>query len=120
MSDQKVTILGAGSYGTALALCFARKGVDTLLWGRNAEHMATMQRERENQRYLPDCKFPDCLIATSDLAATLKDARNVVVVVPSSAFSSVLAEASPLLQKMLVLPGPPKGLSQTLAACYWM
>lgn len=110
MSDQKVTILGAGSYGTALALCFARKGVDTLLWGRNAEHMATMQRERENQRYLPDCKFPDCLIATSDLAATLKDARNVVVVVPSSAFSSVLAEASPLLQKNARIAWATKGL----------
>lgn len=110
MSDQKVTILGAGSYGTALALCFARKGVETLLWGRNAEHMATMQRERENQRYLPDCKFPDCLTATSDLAATLKDARNVVVVVPSSAFSSVLAEASPLLQKHARIAWATKGL----------
>ncbi|RUO66223.1 glycerol 3-phosphate dehydrogenase (NAD(P)+) [Pseudidiomarina planktonica] len=110
MSDQKVTILGAGSYGTALALCFARKGVETLLWGRNAEHMATMQRERENQRYLPDCKFPDCLTATSDLAATLKDARNVVVVVPSSAFSSVLAEASPLLQKNARIAWATKGL----------
>ncbi|MEX1222449.1 MAG: NAD(P)H-dependent glycerol-3-phosphate dehydrogenase [Idiomarina sp.] len=110
MSDQKVTILGAGSYGTALALCFARKGVDTLLWGRSAEHMATMQRERENQRYLPDCKFPDCLTVTSDLAATLKDARNVVVVVPSSAFSSVLAEASLLLPKNARIAWATKGL----------
>lgn len=96
-SDQAVTLLGAGSYGTALALCFARKGIPTLLWGRDAEQMSAMQAARENKRYLPDCKFPDCLTATSDLQAALQNARNVVVVVPSSGFAQVLDDAKPFL-----------------------
>ncbi|MGB2426064.1 MAG: 2-dehydropantoate 2-reductase N-terminal domain-containing protein, partial [Alteromonas sp.] len=53
MSSSAVTVLGAGSYGTALAFCLARNGVETHLWGRDPEHMNALAQERQNKRYLP-------------------------------------------------------------------
>lgn len=105
-----VTILGAGSYGTALALCFARKHVAVTLWGRDDDQMLAMQTERENRRYLPGCPFPECVTATSDFAAAVKDARNIVVVVPSQAFGPILSEAAPLLRQDARVAWATKGL----------
>jgi len=48
----KITVLGAGSYGTALAICLARNGHKTLLWGRDENHVAVMAQEKENSKYL--------------------------------------------------------------------
>jgi len=110
MSGHQVTILGAGSYGTALALCFARKGIETLLWGRDAEQMAKMQSSRENHRYLPDCPFPATLTATSDFAHAVSNTKNIVVVVPSSAFAGVLDDLAPLLSADARVAWATKGL----------
>ena len=46
----KITVLGAGSYGTALAICLARNGHKTLLWGRDADHVTAMAQDRENNK----------------------------------------------------------------------
>ena len=62
-----VTVLGAGSYGTALAICLARNGHKVTLWGRNSDDVATLAAERKNQRYLPDAPFPDALELEADL-----------------------------------------------------
>ena len=64
-------VLGAGSYGTAMAIQLARRGAATRLWGRNATELAAMQDARINARYLPDCHFPAALSATADLEATV-------------------------------------------------
>jgi glycerol-3-phosphate dehydrogenase (NAD(P)+) len=66
----RVIVLGAGSWGTALAAAAARRH-PTLLWTRNADHADTMARERENARYLPDIRLPDALAVGSDLDAAL-------------------------------------------------
>ena len=60
-------MLGAGSYGTALAIQLARLGNDTPLWGRDAAQMKRLAEERVNAEYLPGCKFPPKLAPTSDL-----------------------------------------------------
>ncbi len=54
MRDKKVAVLGAGSWGTALAMSLARSGHEVSLWGRNPEVMAEMEKSRENRKYLPD------------------------------------------------------------------
>lgn len=105
-----VTILGAGSYGTALALCFARKNHQTVLWARDAEQAKQMQQQRQNAHYLPGCEFPPCLTVTSDLAAAVKDVKNIVVVVPSHAFSKVLTDIKPLLTDSARVAWATKGL----------
>ncbi len=95
--NNSVTVLGAGSYGTALAFCLARNGVDTYLWGRDQEQMEAMAKDRCNQRYLPDAKFPDPLKIESDLASAIKASNDILVVTPSHAFHQMLAQIAPLL-----------------------
>ncbi|WP_404409057.1 NAD(P)H-dependent glycerol-3-phosphate dehydrogenase [Pseudidiomarina marina] len=97
MRNSQVTVLGAGSYGTALALCFARKGTHTCLWGRDVEQIEVMAKTRENTRYLPGIQLPDTLHVTADLAEAVADCKNIVVVVPSSAFAQVLKDMQPSL-----------------------
>ena len=90
MSAPVVTVLGAGSWGTALALHAARRGLDTRLWTRSREHFETMERERRNSRYLPDFPFPDNIRATADLPAALADADLVILAIPSHALRLTL------------------------------
>jgi glycerol-3-phosphate dehydrogenase (NAD(P)+) len=91
-SSAQIVVLGAGSWGTALAIQFARTGRPTLLWGHDRSHLATLQRERRNSRYLPDAVFPDALSVQPDLAAALHATRDVLVAVPSHALRGMLQE----------------------------
>lgn len=76
----KITIIGAGAWGTALAIHFALHNHQVAMWARNAEHLSAMQAERENKRYLPGFKLPDSLTAHSDLDAALEGSELVMVV----------------------------------------
>lgn len=86
-----IAVLGAGSWGTALAIQFARAGRSVRLWSRDREALAGMRDARRNSRYLPDAQFPATLDVEADLALALRGVQNIVVVVPSHAFRSVLA-----------------------------
>jgi len=103
-------VLGAGSWGTALAIQFARSGRATRLWGRDAERAALMQRERANARYLPQGEFPDTLSVGSDLARAVRGALDVLLVVPSHGFRALLGEVAPLLTDTMRLAWATKGL----------
>ena len=82
---ESIAVIGAGSYGTALAIQVARQGRPVRLWGRNAEAMNQMAEERLNARYLPGCPLPETLQPVADLAAALQGATAVIVAVPSHA-----------------------------------
>lgn len=97
-TNESITVLGAGSYGTALAFCLARNGNTTYLWGRDPEHMQALQTQRENARYLPGARFPDSLVADSDLKKVVAASRDILVVVPSHAFKAMLTTLKPLLR----------------------
>ncbi|GAA5187150.1 NAD(P)H-dependent glycerol-3-phosphate dehydrogenase [Ferrimonas gelatinilytica] len=105
-----ITVLGAGSYGTALAISLARNGHRTVLWGHQPEHMATLQADRSNEAFLPGAAFPDPLVIEADLAKALTASRNVMVVVPSHVFAEVLRQAKPLLREDARLVWATKGL----------
>ena len=96
--DAPVAVLGAGSWGTALAIQFARGGRPTRLWGRNREQMLAMARERRNRRYLPAGEFPNSLEVVADLDAALSGTLDVLVAVPSHAFREMLREIAPRLE----------------------
>lgn len=96
VSATPIAVLGAGSWGTALALHLARSGQQVRLWGRNAEQMQSMAQARENTRYLPGIAFPDSLSATSDLAVAIKDCTDILIAVPSHAFRATLHTLKPL------------------------
>src|SRR5690606_7476032 len=91
----RVTVLGAGSWGAALAALIARHGHHTTLWGRDGDAVAAIARDRKNARYLPGIALPDGLSVNADLAATLHDADLVLVVVPSHAFADTLRALAP-------------------------
>ncbi|MGH8146865.1 MAG: NAD(P)H-dependent glycerol-3-phosphate dehydrogenase [Rhodanobacteraceae bacterium] len=99
MSRATVAVLGAGSWGTALAALLCGNGVATRLWGRNADTLAQIAASHRNQRYLPDLELPAELACVSELADALDGVDLTLVAVPSHAFHSMLEEAAPLLPK---------------------
>lgn len=88
--DRPIAVLGAGSWGSALAILLARNGHLVWLWGRDAARMLTLAEVRSNPWYLPDTPFPDGLIPTSDLDAVLAATHEVLVVTPSHTFRAIL------------------------------
>ena len=92
-----IVVLGAGSWGTALAIQFARGGGPTVLWGRAEDEPEKLARERVNTRYLPGAAFPPALAIQADLKKALGSGDDVVLVVPSSVLRAVLTEIRPLL-----------------------
>ncbi len=105
-----VTVLGAGSWGTALAIQFARSGRATRLWGRDRGQLLAMGASRRNARYLAGGEFPRSLVVEPDLPAALTGARDVLIVVPSHAFRAVLTEIAPFLASDMRLAWATKGL----------
>ncbi|NQZ22401.1 MAG: NAD(P)H-dependent glycerol-3-phosphate dehydrogenase [Colwellia sp.] len=106
----KITVLGAGSYGSALAICLARNGHKTVLWGRNPQHVAQMQSSHSNEKYLPGSKFPPSLVLTDDLECAIKASNNILVVVPSHAFGDILSQIKPYLLANAKIVWATKGL----------
>jgi glycerol-3-phosphate dehydrogenase (NAD(P)+) len=105
-----IAVLGAGSYGTALAIQLARLGNDTRLWGRDAAQMKKLEVERVNAEYLPGCKLPPALKPTSDLRAAVADAEDLLLAVPSHALHAVLRVVAPLLRPEQGIACAVKGL----------
>jgi glycerol-3-phosphate dehydrogenase (NAD(P)+) len=111
MSDNSpIAVLGAGSWGTALALLLARNGHPTVLWGHDAQEVAPLARDRRNDRYLPGIPFPPNLSVTTDLAALARTTRRWLIVVPSHAFRATLTALKPLLARDSVVAWATKGL----------
>jgi glycerol-3-phosphate dehydrogenase (NAD(P)+) len=97
MTAPPVAVLGAGSWGTALAVQLARNGVPTTLWGRDAQAVVEMATQRRNTRYLPDLDLPDALQFSAALEPLVRDAGSVLIAVPSHAFAGLLDAIAPWL-----------------------
>ena len=111
MADDPITVLGAGSWGTALAIRLATRQ-DTLLWGHEPDVMATLASERENSAFLPDIKFPPRLAIEADLATAVRACRDLLIVVPSHAFRIVIKNIAGLLADDARIAWATKGLEQ--------
>lgn len=85
-----LAVLGAGSWGTALALLLTRNAYPVRLWGHDPEHVERLRRDRQNRRYLPGIAFPAGLSVHADLAVAVRAAAIVVMVVPSHAYGDTL------------------------------
>ncbi|NGY05522.1 NAD(P)H-dependent glycerol-3-phosphate dehydrogenase [Solimonas terrae] len=96
--NSAAAVIGAGSFGTALAIQLARRGSPTLLWGRDGDKLAAMEAARENAQYLPGCHFPVKLHAHADLAAAVRDADDLLIATPSHVLRATLEQLKPLLR----------------------
>ncbi|MHB1240399.1 MAG: NAD(P)H-dependent glycerol-3-phosphate dehydrogenase [Gammaproteobacteria bacterium] len=105
-----IAVLGAGSWGTALALALARDGGPTRLWGRDGAHMEELQRTRRNERYLPGFPFPDHLTIRSSLADTAQGADLILVAVPCRGFRTTLEQLARIRLEGTVVGWATKGL----------
>ncbi|MEY3281550.1 MAG: hypothetical protein RL674_1535 [Pseudomonadota bacterium] len=111
MSD-KIAVLGAGSWGTALAMQAARNGCPTLLWGHNPAHMETLKQDRENHSYLPNLLFSENLAITDDLADIAAFSDLILVSVPSHAFKDTLLKLKPLVSSNVKIAWATKGFNK--------
>lgn len=110
MRADSIAILGAGSWGTALALTAWRNGNRVVLWGHDRAHMAAMAASRRNSRYLPDTELPGSLEITADLEVAVTGTDLLLLVVPSHAFRHTLERLRPLLGSTKPVAWATKGL----------
>ena len=90
--SSRISVLGAGSWGSAIAVLLAKNGHPVRLWGRNAEKIAYMRAQRQNPYFLPDIDFPPNLQVLAELDAALVDSDVIIIAVPSHAFANLLAQ----------------------------
>jgi glycerol-3-phosphate dehydrogenase (NAD(P)+) len=94
---KRAGVIGAGSWGTALAVLLANRGIDTTLWSRNPAFAEKIGLDRENSTYLPGFGFPDGLMVTSDVLSAVRDQDVLVFVVPSHGLRRVAETVSEAL-----------------------
>ena len=86
LAEQKIVVIGAGSWGTAIAIHLARIGHDVRLWARSAEHVVRMQSSQTNDKYLPDIRLPDRVHVVDDLPQAVADSTIILVWCPVRLF----------------------------------
>lgn len=106
----KVAVIGAGSWGTAIAGVLSGKGLRTVLWGHNSEHIAALKRDRENKKYLPGFSFPESLEIEADLKEAATGADVVCMVVPSHGYRAVFKKLIPYLKTGASVVSAVKGI----------
>jgi glycerol-3-phosphate dehydrogenase (NAD(P)+) len=109
MDRESMTVVGAGSWGTALAIRLASRH-DTILWGHEPDVMAKLASTRENSACLPGIAFPDKLVIETDLLAAVRSCRDILIVVPSHAFREVILRLAGLLEADARIAWATKGL----------
>ncbi|MGI8783812.1 MAG: NAD(P)H-dependent glycerol-3-phosphate dehydrogenase [Acidobacteriota bacterium] len=107
---EKITVLGAGSWGTALAVLLARSGQDVTLWVRRPGLAETLRSQRVNHDYLPGISIPENLLPVSDLAVALAGASWIVSAIPSHGVRAILTEARRSVESGAQIVSTTKGL----------
>ena len=103
-------MIGAGSWGTALAILLAENGHYTKLWGRTSARMEEMTAQRCNKIYLPECPFPASLQPMSEMEQALTDTSTVLLAVPSKVFRKTVEQIKPYFQPNTGIVIATKGL----------
>jgi glycerol-3-phosphate dehydrogenase (NAD(P)+) len=110
--EEKVAVIGAGSWGTAFASITADNGVPTTIWARREELAEAIDRRHENPDYLPGIELPSPLRSTHDLEEALSGATVAVMGVPSHAFRAIFRDVVPLLGAEVPVVSLSKGIEQ--------
>lgn len=107
---KRIAIIGAGSWGTALAVMAARAGHDVQLWARNSDIIRSINQQHVNSRYLTSVQIPIAVFATGDLAAALNGAEHVLFAAPSHTARELLTAIAPHLPESAIIVNVAKGI----------
>jgi glycerol-3-phosphate dehydrogenase (NAD(P)+) len=105
-----VLVLGAGSWGTGLAVLLARHGRPTRLWGHDSAHLAALERDRCNRRHLPEAPFPDTLTLAPALTSALCEVHDIVLAMPFKGLRSLAQMLAALRPRALRVALACKGI----------
>ncbi len=110
-TPSNISVIGAGSWGTALAVLLAKKGYNVALWGYKEGHINNLVKDRENKRFLKGITLPENIFPVSDLHCCFSEGTNVVVmVVPSHSYRSVFEMICPYLRDEMCIISAVKGI----------
>lgn len=110
---KNITVIGSGSWGTALAIMLGNNGHSVKIWARSAETVDALNQDRENKKYLPHIKLPDAVVATHDRLEAVKDAEIIILAVPSRGVTQTVQDFAPLFRPEQVLVNVAKGLEES-------
>lgn len=105
-----ITVVGAGSWGTALAIVLSEKGYDVRLWGHRKEHIDRLAADKENKIYLKGIAFPETLNPVSDLEYALEGTNIIIMVIPSHSFRKIFLKLFPFLKEGMTIVSAVKGI----------
>lgn len=112
---KKVTVIGSGSWGTALAVMLAENGHEVMIWSRREDAVQELLQERKNKKYLPGVVIPESIQATTEHKTAVQDAEIIILAVPSRAVADTVRDFAPYLKTWQILVNVAKGLeSDTL------
>ena len=111
--ENKATILGSGSWGTALAASLSKKGIAVTLWGRNPDALHDMAKFRENHSYLPGITLSDDIIFEPDLEKAVYKSGTIISAVTSQSFRAVMRLTAPFTKESKIIVNAAKGLEMT-------
>ena len=94
-SNKPIAVIGAGSWGTSLAMLLASNEQSVNIWGWDDDQLQIMHKQRCNHRYLPYIPFPDSLTVTFDAQSTLKDTNDILLAVPAKGIQATLKTIEP-------------------------
>ena len=109
---KKMCVIGAGSWGSALALSLHKNNHKVFMWTRDNEQVKEINDTRKNSKFLPDIIFPEDLIVSNDLEEVIKDSEIIVLAVPSQAVRSVCKQIKPFVSDNQILVDVAKGLEK--------
>ena len=89
---KKITLLGGGSWGTALSRLLSENGHQVTVWLRDEEQCRLLDAERINRKYLPKVKIPENIVFTSDINEAVKNAEFILIVTPTQMIRGVLRQ----------------------------
>ena len=100
---KKVTVIGSGSWGTALAVMLAQNGHEVMIWSRRQDAVDELLNDRKNERYLPGIEIPENIQATTDREAAVKGSDIIILAVPSRAVAETVRDFSPYFKTWQIL-----------------
>ena len=117
---KKVTVIGSGSWGTALAVMLAENGHEVFIWSRRQDAVDELLKERTNKKYLPGVVIPDSIQATTDRKEAVDGADIVILAVPSRAVAQTVRDFAPYLKTWQILVNVARAWSQKHCSCFRM